>query len=488
MDQAGLRHQVRTERRTGSGAPGLLLTSTCGRMGADGVIASFLLRWRRVTHGTAETPVPGEILVSKADLKLGGRGETASDPAQTITPAERPAVKSVRLYYLDWLQVLAILGVFLFHAVHPFDDLTDWHIKNAETSFVVNFFVGFFNLWGMPFFFLMAGATSWFSLRRRTAGRYVSERVTRLLIPFILGSIVLTPIQAYFELTHKGWWKGGSFVEFILSSEARTFFYTKYNPITFSSQIFGDLGYHLWFLGFLFFFALIALPVFLWLNQDSGKRFVASLARLAKWRGGLLLFVIPLTLIRFVLQPFFPEYTGWSDFFFLLAFFIFGYILIADERFMLAIRRDWLLHLILGIACTLFFFSVAAGSPVWEWLVSPGTPGFYVSHTLWSLNAWCWAMVIFYVGMRFLDYTNKWLRYGREASYPFFILHQPVIIILAFYAVQWDTGISLKLLVVVLGSFLVTLGLVELVKRTKVLQGLFGMKTRRRKTPSTETG
>jgi peptidoglycan/LPS O-acetylase OafA/YrhL len=43
---------------------------------------------------------------------------------------------SERLYWLDWLRVLAVLGVFLFHAVHPFD-LTPWHIKNAEQSAVV---------------------------------------------------------------------------------------------------------------------------------------------------------------------------------------------------------------------------------------------------------------------------------------------------------------------------------------------------------------
>ena len=90
---------------------------------------------------------------------------------RTSAQPERSSERSVRLHYLDWLQVLAILGVFLFHAVHPFDDLFDWHIKNAEPSIVVNFFVGFFGSWGMPFFFLMAGATSWFSLRRRTPGR-----------------------------------------------------------------------------------------------------------------------------------------------------------------------------------------------------------------------------------------------------------------------------------------------------------------------------
>jgi glucan biosynthesis protein C len=413
---------------------------------------------------------------------------TVTDPTQTGTPVGRSGGRSVRLHYLDWLQVLAVLGVFLFHAVHPFDDLTDWHIKNAETSYVVNFFVGFFNLWGMPFFFLMAGATSWFSLRRRPPGRYVHERVTRLAIPFIVGAIVLTPIQAYYELSHKGWWKGGSIVEFILSPEARTYFYTEYNSIAISPRAFAVVGYHLWFVGYLFAFALIALPVFLWLNQPSGKRFIASLARLAAWRGSLLVFAIPLTLIRFLLQPFFPEYTGWSDFFFMLFFFCSGYILIADERFMRAIRRDWLLHLILGILCTLFFFSVAAGVPVVDWLGSPGTLAFYVSHTLWSINSWCWTMVMFYVGIRFLDYTSKWLQYGREASYPFFWLHQPVIIFIAFYVVQWETALLIKLLVVVIGSFLVAIGLYELlVRRVNPVRAVFGMKTRRREAPSAET-
>jgi peptidoglycan/LPS O-acetylase OafA/YrhL len=394
----------------------------------------------------------------------------------------------MRLHYLDWLQVLAILGVFLFHAVRPFDDLPAWHIENAEASAFVTFFAGFFILWGMPFFFLMAGATSWFSLRRRTPGRYVRERVTRLLIPFIIGAIVLTPFQAYYELTHNGWWQGGSIVEFVLSSEARTYFYTEMNPIVPSPETFSNIGYHLWFVGFLFCFALLALPVFLWLDRESGRRFADPLAQLANRRGGLLVFVIPLMLVRFLLQPFFPEYTGWSDFFFTLLFFVFGFVVIADERFRQAVRRDWLLHLILGIACTLFFFSVGFGAPVYDWLASPGTVGFFISHAVWSVNSWCWTMVMLYVGMRFLDFASQWLQYGREGSYAFFFFHQPVIVFLAFYAVQWETGIALKLLVVLLGALLVTLGLVELIKRTKVLRGLFGMKARRREVPSSEAG
>ncbi len=70
----------------------------------------------------------------------------------------------VRLHYLDWLRVLAIVGVFLFHAVHPFD-FFGWHIKNAEKSMAVTVFIAFFAPWGMPFFFMMAWAGSWLALQ-----------------------------------------------------------------------------------------------------------------------------------------------------------------------------------------------------------------------------------------------------------------------------------------------------------------------------------
>jgi hypothetical protein len=333
----------------------------------------------------------------------------------------------------------------------------------------------------MPFFFLMAGTTSWFSLRRRTPGRYLRERVTRLLVPFIIGSIVLTPIQAYYELTHKGWWQGGSIVAFILSPEARTYFYTEYNPITISPGVFGSVGYHLWFVAFLFAFALLALPVFLWLKQDAGKRLVASTARLATGRGGLLVFVIPLTLVRFAVQWGPYNEHGWPGFVNYLLFFISGFFLIADERFTRAIRRDGLLHLILGIPCTLFFFSEALGVPLRDWMGSPGTLLFYVTWTVFGINSWCWTMFTMSIGMRFLNLSNKWLQYGREASYPFFFVHQPVIICIAFYAVQWEVHLSIKLLVVVIGSFAGTLGLYELlIRRINPVRALFGMKPLKR--------
>jgi peptidoglycan/LPS O-acetylase OafA/YrhL len=400
-------------------------------------------------------------------------------PGKTSTThSNRVHEKSPRLHYLDWLMVIAILGVFLFHATHPFDELGGWIIKDTDTTWALNFFGGFFYPWGMPFFFMMAGAASWFSLRRRSAGRYVRERVMRLLIPFIVGSIVLTPIQAYFEMRHKGLWEGESIIQFIFSAEARRIHFTVVRPIIFGPEIFNRLGVHLWFVGFLFVFSLIALPVFIWLKGDSGKRFIASFARLVTRHGRLLIFVMPLVLVRFILQREVPsDDYGWVDFLYYLLFFVSGYIILSDERFTQAIRRDWRLHLILGIPCTLFIFSVAFGVPIYDWLGAPGTPMFYVAWTVWAFNSWCWTMVMFYIGMRYLNYSNKWLQYSRGATYPFFFFHQPVIVTIAFYVVQWDVNLLVKLFVVLIGSFSISLGVYEfLVRRINLIRALFGMK------------
>ena len=98
--------------------------------------------------------------------------------------------KPARLHYLDWLRVLATLGVFLFHTILPFDDSIDWMIDNAERSMVVTAIRLFISQWGMPLFFVLAGAGSCFALRRRTGRQFVSERFRRLVVPFIASTIL----------------------------------------------------------------------------------------------------------------------------------------------------------------------------------------------------------------------------------------------------------------------------------------------------------
>jgi hypothetical protein len=276
------------------------------------------------------------------------------------------------LYFLDWLRVIATLMVFVFHALNPFNDF-DWHIKNAEHSLAITVIQAFFFSWGMPFFFLLAGAGSWFSLRRRNTDQYVRERFSRLLIPFVVGSLLLTPIQFYFEWMHKTQTGvvQGTFGEFVSS------LWVGVNP-----RLFGLAGYHLWFVGFLFSFSLLTLPLFRWLSAESGTRLVTRVADLCERRGRILVFILPLALIRLSLHPFYPQEHHWADFFYLMAFFILGYIVFADGRFALAIRRDWWIMLALGMVVTVAATAMAmpAGSfdienaPCSMWVCASWTP------------------------------------------------------------------------------------------------------------------
>jgi glucan biosynthesis protein C len=378
---------------------------------------------------------------------------------------------SVRLHYLDTLRVLAVFMVFLLHAAVPFT-MMDWQVNNAETSVAASvFFIAFLGPWGMPFFFLLAGATAWFALRRRTARQFAGERVRRLLIPFLVGSVLITPLVAYIEWMSRTDIKGnyaGSYLQFLFVER-----FGGWNPL-----LFGWLGYHLWFLGFLFTFSLVALPLLMWLKGEAGRRLVSWLARLCEHRGGILVFILPLVLIQLGLRPYFPDEHNWGDFFHHLVFFLAGYLFCADERFLRAVRRDcWL---VLGVAVASFLgLTVTVGLGEDSWLSDPSVPWFYVLWALVPIDAWCWSLTMLFVGMRFLDFSNKWTRYGQEAVVPFYVLHYPVLLIIAFYVVQWQAGVTVKMLAVTLASFAVTIGMYELlIRRVAPLRALFGMKLR----------
>ena len=388
------------------------------------------------------------------------------------------APASVRLHYLDWLRVLAILMVFLFHAVHVFD-FGSWQIKNAEQSEIITIILTLLSLWGMPFFFLVAGTAGWFALQRRTAGQYAAERFKRLLIPYIVGSLLFSPIQYYLEWLNRTQ-LGLVSVSFpaFLSQEIPPF-----NPLSlsfpgFSPRWFGVGGFHLWFVGFLFAFALITLPLFRWLKGETGQRLVSRLAGLCEHRGGLLVLILPLLVIQLSLRPFVPQEHDWADFIFRMSFFVLGYLLFADERITRAVRRDWWLLLALGTAIVLGLLGAyAMGLPVMTWGLDSSYPQFYLILGLTTIIAFCYTLTMLFVGMRFLDFTNRWLRYGQEAALPFFVLHQPAIIVIAFFVVQWNLGLLPKLVIVVVSSFVLALGLYELlIRRIRPLQILFGMK------------
>src|SRR5215813_5407567 len=101
---------------------------------------------------------------------------------------------------IDWLRVSAVYLLFVFHVGKVFDPAPFYHIRNADLSFSMLVLCGFVGLWHMPLFFLLAGWSAVASFQARGSHGGVVERVRKLAVPLLAGSVLLGPPIKYLEL------------------------------------------------------------------------------------------------------------------------------------------------------------------------------------------------------------------------------------------------------------------------------------------------
>jgi glucan biosynthesis protein C len=379
-----------------------------------------------------------------------------------------------RRYDIDWLRVLAILVIFIFHNARFFDSYP-WHLKNAEQKLGVLIFVGFVDTWIMPLFFFLSGVGSWYSLEHRSSGRYLLERVLRLLVPlYTVGIFILLPPQLYWDRLTNGRFTG-SFWQFYPE------FFKSFDFDVFAPFVLPWSG-HLWFLFFLFTVSLLSLPIMIFLKSESGRR---SLSRLAGWcnmRGGIFLFVPPLFLLRAGLQGLFRGDHTLADMFCYMLFFLLGYILPADERFTESLKRHAWICLPLGLAC----FAAEGGLIFglgYQAFTDQGFSQFRLYLLLqlaMSVQSLCWIVFFVGTGAKYLHFQNSLLAYCNEAVLPFYILHQTLILFVGSYVVKWNMGIAPKYLIISVTSFVLIMAAYELLIRPfNPVRFLFGMKTKK---------
>lgn len=377
-----------------------------------------------------------------------------------------------RLHWIDWLRVGAIAGVFLFHTFRPFN-AEDWHVKNAQTSDALTGPMTLFWSFGLALLFLLSGAGARFALRRRTWQTFLRERTARLLVPFVVaGVLVLSPIQAALEAIHKGTFQG-SFVE-----AGGRWLVSALNPLDWSiSPTFFGRGYHLWFLGFLFAISVLALPLMTWLMNGRGRRVVAGLARAADLRGATLAFAVPIVLLMTVGLFMGNDEHDWFELWWYFGYFVIGFLFVSDDRFLAAVRRDgWLVFGVAAGATVLLFATPVGG------LMATMEDDFDLAHfavgILFAIEGWAWTLVLLNVGLRVAQLQRPVAPRIGDAVLPVYVIHQPVILAVAFFVVGWPVGILPKWLVVFGLSAAITLVLVEIGLRVPLTRVLLGVRRR----------
>jgi len=367
-----------------------------------------------------------------------------------------------RQHYIDWLRVVATIAIFLFHNARVYN-YDDWHIKNAQTSLGATQFVEFMDMWMMPLFFILSGAAVYYSLKSRGAGSFLKERFFRIMIPWLVtGIFVMAPPQVYLERLSHGEFSG-NFLQF---------FPHYFDGLYAFGGNFAWMGMHLWYLMMLAVFSVILLPIFL-PRARTGVSPAQSIALKLGRPWVLPLLWVPVAAAALLSKPLglgFTEQMGSWDILSYAMFFILGYILFASASLQEAIKKQggWFLPaaVVFSAVHLILKFSVR--------------PVFYEDIDIRLLATWGWIIGLFWFGGRFLNFTNRFLAHVNEMVLPFYILHQTVIVAVAYFVVQTGLASPLKYGITAVLSFAAIIALYELIiRRIGVLRFLFGMRKKK---------
>jgi glucans biosynthesis protein C len=358
---------------------------------------------------------------------------------------------SERRFDLDWMRVIAILVVFFFHSLRFFN-VDGWHVKNATTFPAIDGVLEFMGFWMMPFIFVVSGASLYYALGRGNlwgvAGKFIKDKVLRLLVPLLVNVFSLTILQVYLERLTHGEFKG-SFFDFLPHY---------FEGIYGFGGNFSPVGNHLWYLAVLFLFCLVLLPLFLLLKSKPGARALGWFTTAASFPGGIYLLALLFVLLWKLIDR--DGILGFDAFNWnlgvYLSLLIFGFMAISSERLQRSIQRLRWVSAALAVAMTVWYI---------------------LSDEHDDLVLWTYILTFLGFGMRYLNRNHPALPYASEAVLPFYILSQTVQLSVGYFILAWPVSDLLKWVLTTVLSLGAILALYEgLVRRNNLLRFLFGMK------------
>lgn len=253
--------------------------------------------------------------------------------------------KNERKYFIDWLRIGLIISVFFFHIGMIFNPW-GWHIKSDETFYFLEPIMHWLHLWRMPLLFLVSGVGTFYALGFRTTKQYLKERVTRLLLPFIIGIFILVPIQVYIEKID----------QFSSLGNYYTHMFEGIYPA-------GNFSWHhLWFILYLFVVSLIISPFIKYSRSGHFNMLRGKLIALASNKMGLN-WVFPIIIgSQLILRQYFPDSThalfnDWAYMTFYLLFFIIGFVLFTSDKVIQAVANQRRLYTLQTAIFTILMFS-----------------------------------------------------------------------------------------------------------------------------------
>lgn len=349
----------------------------------------------------------------------------------------------MRKHYLDNLRTIIIILLFPVHTFMIWNNYgTKFYIWAGENKLLSSLIV-IVNPWIMALLFVIAGMCARYSLEKRSKKEFIKERLSKLLIPFVFGMLLLIPIQTLYARKFFFGYNGNILNHY-------KYFFTHFTDLSGNDGCFTP-G-HLWFILFLFIISILALLIIKYIPH---KKVSVKLGKINIV--GIILLFVPIWIMSYIGA--FGVYSFGKYF----TLYLLGYYMFTNEKVIDKIMKNK--RLILGLFCLFQLMLVIV-----YYNLS------YYGDIFVNFVGWLGTLSCIIIGKLYLNKESKITNYLKKASFPIYILHLPVLVIIGYYSLIMVNNIVLQICTIIFGSFIVTILVYEIIKNIPILKKIIGVR------------
>jgi peptidoglycan/LPS O-acetylase OafA/YrhL len=373
-----------------------------------------------------------------------------------------------RHYGLDWLRIGAFALLMLYHAAMVFVT-GDWLVKLAQIEWL-SFPMMFLSPWRLAVLFIVAGFASRALLAKLGQPRgFAWERTKRLLVPLLFAMALIIPPQSWVRLTIDH----GYTHDYLYYLTHDAFRFGAFDGVTLPGWE------HLWFVAYLWAFTMALAVGLARLAPMANVKAALWFEQLGKGSRLLwlpLVYLVPVrAAITFTTGESHGLFDDWLSDLIYLPCFLFGFGLAGSRTLFPALARLWKPALALALASYAVLVAVEIAYPADK---TPTHAVMALDRAAMATMLWTMALVMLRLADTALNHDHRWRPTLSEAIFPCYILHQTVIVLVAWWLLPAHLPPALSFAIIVAATALSCLIFYLVGREFAWLRPLIGLRAR----------